>query len=242
MPKDLVMADQPSSPEPLLISFVSQDDEQSELTTLALVRRMSRNCRILLIEDRDSEVASQTGAIALERARRLKLIAARMDLALNVTVCEWRNSLEELRKSAVDDVIVLNQPKSALERQTLVFRQVEKLLLSLPNDVLYAPVQVANEGGTIVAFANSLSGENTKRLAQLAGPEKQLSTFKFESLAEITQPQSSMRLDLQAHPPAMLLIEHAVARQTTTAYSRLAAVLEVPVLVITTGSDAADST
>ena len=231
------MADQLPSTDTILISFLSQDDEQSELATLALVRRMSHNCRILLIEDRDSEVAAQAGAIAQERARRLSLIADHMDLALSVTICEWRNSLEELRNRSVDEVIVLNQPKSALERQTLVFRQVEKLLLSLPNDVLYAPAHVANEGSKIIAFANSLSVANTKRLAQLAGPDKQLSTFKFEGLAEITQPHSSMRLELQAHPPAMLLIEHAVAQQTTTAYSRLAAVLEVPVLVVTSGSD-----
>ncbi|MCR9194173.1 MAG: hypothetical protein NXH88_05535 [Hyphomonas sp.] len=235
------MADQPLSTDTILISFLSQDDEQSELTTLALVRRMSRNCRILLIEDRDSAEASQAGGVAHERAQRLKQFADRMDLALNVTVCEWRNSLEELRKRAVDDVIVLNPPKSALERQTLVFRQVEKLLRSLPNDVLYTPAQVANEGSEIMAFANSLSVANTKRLAQLAGPDKQLNTFKFEGLAEITQPHSSMRLDLQAHPPAMLLIEHAVARQTTITYSRLAAVLEVPVLVVTPGSDDGDS-
>lgn len=233
------MSPAPIPTQTLLVSFSSQDDEHSDLAALTMVRRISQNCSLFLIEDQDQSPTgreSSSLSVLRQRTRRLKSIAQELGLKLDIAVHGIRQGLAELKDRSVDELIVLHQPKFALDRQTLTFRQIERTLLSLPNKVLFAPVGASFKGRRVIAFGHQHHFSEARLATQLAGPEGHLEAFDFETLSDIAEPQGRLRLTIQSQSPAIIWIAEAVGTETKTIYSRLAAVLSVPVLV-TTHSD-----
>ncbi|MEL7031618.1 MAG: hypothetical protein AAGL97_04440 [Pseudomonadota bacterium] len=223
-------------PEALLICFVSQEDEQSDLAALSMVQRISNSCSILLIEDvhRNSCHGDDSRGLGTrDRVGGLKSLANRLGLEHTVTIREMNEGIRDLRRRAIEDVIVFNQPRFALDRQTQVFRKMERALISIPNRVLYTPADKPNKGRDVVAFARHQRLRDTEFAERLTGSEGKLRTLGLEALAELAKPQSQLRLQIQSQSPAMILIEEETAGQMDALYSRLAAVLSTPILVIT---------
>ncbi len=234
------MTAQTPSPQSILIAFLSQEDEPSDVAALTLARRMSQTCQVLLIEDQEGPGGireARAPAMARQRSNALRQVAGKVGLDLKITVGTLQTSLDLLRTRPAGDVLILSQPISALDRQTLVFRKVEQFLSALPNDVLYAPGRAWLEHHTIISFAPSRRVAQSRLAARLKVSNESLKTIQIEKLAEIVQPQSALRLDIQAQAPAMILIEETTTISDKTSYSRLAAVLGVPVLVVTPPAD-----
>ena len=223
-------------PEALLICFVSQEDEQSDLAALSMVRRISHSCSILLIEDVHRNPDFGDGFRRLDTSDRvggLKSLANRLGLEHTVTIREMNEGIRDLQRRAIEDVIVFHQPRFALDRQTQIFRKIERALVSIPNRVLYIPADHPNEGRDVIAFARNQRLSDAEFAERLTGSKGTLKTLGLEALAEFAKPQSPLRLQIQSQSPAMILIEEETAGQMDALYSRLAAVLSTPVLVIT---------
>jgi hypothetical protein len=230
------MPNQSSTAEAMMISFVSQEDDQSDLAALTIVRRISHKCGIMLIKDVHNDTIDDDAPLrmdASDRVRRLKSLADRLGLEHTITVREMNEGLSDLRRRAVEDVIVFHQPSFALDRQTQIFRRIERALGSIPNSVLYAPGGQLTKGRDVIAFARDERLGNAELAERLMGPEGTLKTLGLEKLAEFSEPRSQLRLQIQSQSPAMILIEEEIAVQMDALYSRLAAVLSTPVLVIT---------
>ncbi len=230
------MPNQSSTAEAMMISFVSQEDEQSDLAALTMVRRISHKCRIMLIKDVHNDTIDDDALLrmdASDRVRRLKSLADRLGLEHTITVREMNEGISDLRRRAVEDVIVFHQPSFALDRQTQIFRRIERALGSIPNSVLYAPGGQLTKGRDVIAFARDERLGNAELAKRLMGSEGTLKTLGLEALAEFSEPQSQLRLQIQSQSPAMILIEEEMAVQMDALYSRLAAILSTPVLVIT---------
>lgn len=226
------MRNKTSSSETLLISFTSQEDEQSDLAALTMAGRISQHCTIMLIEDVHKDTAPAR-LDARNRVRRFKSFADRLGLEHKIMVREMNEGIEDLRERSNEDVIVFHQPSFALDRQTQIFRRLERALVSLPNSILYTPADQRSGGHNVIAFARDQRLTKADLAEQFIGAEGELETLGLEALAEIAEPQSQLRLQIQSQSPAMILIEEEVAGELDAVYSRLAAVLSTPVLVIT---------
>lgn len=230
------MRNNTSSSETLLISFASQEDEQSDLAALTMVRRISQTCTIMLIEDVHKGAGDGDASFrsdAHNRVRRFKSFADRLGLEPKIMVRELNEGIEDLSERSQEDVIVFHQPSFALDRQTQIFRRIERALIALPNSVLYTPADQLSEGRNVIAFARDQQTTKAELAEQLVGAKGKLETLGLEALAEIAKPQSQLRLQIQSQSPAMILIEEQAAGELDALYSRLAAVLSTPILVIT---------
>lgn len=217
---------------------MSQDDEPSDLAALAMVHRVSKNCTIMLVDDErmnDSSDANQMRTLVRERARQLAFFADKIGLKYELKTRAMTEGLEDLRSRSVKDIIVLNQPSFPLDRQTQVFRRFEQVLSHLPHTILYAPTHPPSKGRDVVAFTKHLTLKAPKSVEELAGTDGTLETLSLDALARIEEPQSDLRLQIQSRSPAIILIEEVSAEEISVRYSRLAAVLNIPILVITHG-------
>ena len=219
----------------ILFSLLSEDDEQGDRAALSIVRRLSQRCTTYLVEDRimqDATDPAVTDATARRRIQRLQSFAEQLGVTLEVQVSSSDLWLERTEKTIENEILMLRQPRSALDRQTRAFRQLERAVSALPNSVIYAPTGVLPDSGKVIAFTQQSADAYARLATRFVGAKGHLETFEYQRLREIGQPQSQLRLKLQSQSPAMILIEDEDNEASKSTYSRLAETVGAPVLVI----------
>lgn len=227
-------ADRPASGI-ILFSLLSEDDEHGDRAALSIVRRLTQRCTTYLVEDRikqDATEPAQTEVTAQRRIQRLHAFAEQLGVTLEVQVANTDLWLERAKQTIENEILMLRQPRSALDRQTHTFRQLERAVSALPNSVIYAPTGVLPDSGTVIAFSQNQEESYARLATQFLGTQSHIETFDNQRLQEIKQPQSALRLKLQSQLPAMILIEGEEDERTVSTYSRLAETVGAPVLVM----------
>jgi len=220
----------------VLVGLLSQVDERDNLKALTIVRQLSSKCTIVLVDDQtasDTARPQQTKPISLRRKRVLEGYAADLDLDLDVLVRETKQGLAELSARSADDIFILIQPLSALDRQTLVFRQLYRALSAMPNHVLYAPAGVSFSHQKVIIFSSHPDAIHSSLAKRFAGPNGIVEKLDLEKLSEIDLPQSKLRLDIQMRGPSMIVVDATAEDDLKAHFSRLAATLSTPILVAT---------
>ena len=219
----------------ILFSLLSEDDEHGDRAALSIVRRLTQRCTTYLVEDRitqDSTEPVDTDVTTQRRIQRLQTFAEQLGVTLEVEVANTGLWLERAKEAIENEILMLHQPRSALDRQTRAFRQLERAVSALPNNVIYAPTGVLSNSRTVIAFSRKQDESSARLATQFAGNQGHIETFDYHRLQEIKQPQSPLRLKLQSQLPAMILIEGEDDEGSGSTYSRLAETVGAPVLVI----------
>ncbi|MDJ0921564.1 MAG: hypothetical protein QNI84_10580 [Henriciella sp.] len=231
------MTDQNDTPpHALIMGLLSDEDERSDIAALRLVRQFANRCTSILINDQNFSAngGRALGQLTRAESRRQHLLslAEKLDMELDVIVAEMRDSLEKLRSSAKNDLVILNQPAQALDRQTFVFRRMERALIELPNPVLYAPSGAASKNREIIVLSSAADSQVVSVTDRLAKSGGQIVNYQISSLSDVSHPDSELRLKLQSDSPDLIVVDAGDLPQPEKPYSRLAAVLNIPVLVV----------
>ena len=235
------MSKQDESQRAFLLGLLSQEDEAAVLSALELLRRFTDRCTAILVDDQasppDDGPVMRSRFSARQRIQSLKAKALNIGMSIDVEVKEMQESVERMRRCSQQDMIVLCQPAYALDRQTLAFRRIEMVLRDLPTPVLYAPSKTNARNVDVIEFKANKDSSTTLFARSFAGSDGQITHINAEGFGEVARPESDLRLRIQTRDPSLIIVDSKSLSEAEPAYSRLAAVLGIPLLVVTEGQE-----